>query len=301
MLTDDRRFKVRVNGVWTGRDGHGFVNTPEDLLEEIRRFNPIMTKVNLMGKPRWMRAETDLRQKEYSSIVLEFAREDDAKAMLAARYIAMYTKFCEVVHHADRPPVLQCSKCWSLGHHASKCRNPTKCRKCAGAHSEADHGGVAAQKAGAAEGRMDEDNLVSLEDIPKCANCGGEHPATERNCPERKRYQMLTREKDEDAMEGGRPVRKRKGAKKTNTGRAIGAEGWSEPQNGGGRTTPGPVNANNADKDTRERQAETTNTTNKYMALENLLNQQEEDFWAEMDIEMSGGVTTNASGNVQSL
>lgn len=119
MLMDDRRYKVRINKVWTGRDGEGGLNTPEELKEEIERFDPIMSKVMLMGLSRWLHAETDLQQKEYSSIVLEFTREEDAQTMISAKYVAMYTNFCKIVHHADRPLVLQCSRCWAIGHHIS--------------------------------------------------------------------------------------------------------------------------------------------------------------------------------------
>ncbi|KAG5734856.1 putative 115 kDa protein in type-1 retrotransposable element [Termitomyces sp. T112] len=83
MVTDNRQYKVRINGIWMGRDGEGEPNTPEDLLEEIERFNPVMSKVKLLSKPRWMRAEADLRGKDYSSVVLEFAKEEDTKTMLA--------------------------------------------------------------------------------------------------------------------------------------------------------------------------------------------------------------------------
>ncbi|KAG6867174.1 hypothetical protein C0993_006031 [Termitomyces sp. T159_Od127] len=57
MITDDRRYKVRINGVWTGRDGkddENSIHTPKDLLEEIQQFNLVMSKVELKGKPRWL-------------------------------------------------------------------------------------------------------------------------------------------------------------------------------------------------------------------------------------------------------
>ncbi|KAG6898040.1 hypothetical protein C0993_007127 [Termitomyces sp. T159_Od127] len=268
MLTDDRCFKVRVNGIWTGRDGHGYVNTPDDLLEEIRRFNPIMTKVNLMGKSRWMHAETDLRQKKYSLVVLEFAKEEDAKTLLATRYIAMYTKFCEVVHHADQPPVLQCS--WL----------------CVGAHNETDHKTNVIE---AEEGGMDEGGQIDNEDMPKCANCGGDHPAMERNCPERKRYQMLTREKDNGTVVGGVQVRKKRGVKKlATTGQGQGNTRGMESQRG--REQAEKANAREIDdqvegEDRGEQTTQTRNKTNKFMALKNLLNQQDELSWADIEIE----------------
>ncbi|KAG5731898.1 putative 115 kDa protein in type-1 retrotransposable element [Termitomyces sp. T112] len=48
MITDDRQYKVRINGMWTGRNGEGDLNTPGDLMEEIKRFNLILSKVKLI-------------------------------------------------------------------------------------------------------------------------------------------------------------------------------------------------------------------------------------------------------------
>ncbi|KAG6898688.1 hypothetical protein C0993_005126 [Termitomyces sp. T159_Od127] len=105
MITDDRRYKVRINGVWTGRKEENGVYTPEELMEEIKRFNPVMAKVELMGKPRWMRAETDLRLKDYSSVVLEFAKEEDAKTIIAEKQTAGSTMQQLLDVRASRLPV----------------------------------------------------------------------------------------------------------------------------------------------------------------------------------------------------
>ncbi|KAF8064454.1 hypothetical protein FPV67DRAFT_1376164, partial [Lyophyllum atratum] len=113
--------------------------------------------------PKWMKAEAALQDQDYSSVVLEFMSEDDANALLATKRIAAYARFCEVVQHADRPPVLQCSNCWGLGHHVRRCHAQVKCRICAGNHAEKDH-------------------LPTTSTTLKCANCSGEHPATDRRC-----------------------------------------------------------------------------------------------------------------------
>ncbi|KAG5333661.1 hypothetical protein C0989_005090, partial [Termitomyces sp. Mn162] len=295
MLTDDRRYKVRINGVWTGRDGETDLNTPEDLLEEIVKFNPIMSKVTLIGKPRWMRAETDLRRKDYSSVVLEFAKEEDAKAILATRYIAMYTHFCEVVHHADKPPVLQCSNCWTLGHHASRCKNSTRCRRCAGEHSETEHNHEEAQRMHEGEEEGTDNNRREAMNTNKCANCGGNHPATERSCPERKRFQMIAREKEGGQVEGGMRMRKRKGGKgREDRLRADGTDNTRDDQQSGGTAEKGGMNTNArtemetrpiSDNANRNTSVNVGKNTNRFMALENLLNQQERIDWAEEAME----------------
>ncbi|KAH0580049.1 hypothetical protein H2248_002863 [Termitomyces sp. 'cryptogamus'] len=286
MVTDDRRYKVRINGVWMGRDGEGELNTPEDLLEEIERFNPVMSKVKLLSKPRWMRAEADLRGKDYSSVVLEFAKEEDAKTMLAVKYVAMYTKFCEVVHHADRPPVLQCSKCWALGHHVARCRNTIQCRICARGHSEEEHRQNETQHR--TDGREEEDGDI------KCVNCGGDHPATDRACPERKRYQMIAREKEGGNAEGGITLKKRKEYKKRQAEKERRGEEVAE-------TDKEKMKKDN-EKNTNTRKTTENSTrrpTHKHMSLENLLNQREREDWNEMMME--GQETTEISGNVPTL
>ncbi|KAG6887077.1 hypothetical protein C0992_000907 [Termitomyces sp. T32_za158] len=292
MLTDDRRFKVRINGVWTGRDGKNDTHTPEDLLEEIERFNPIMLKVTLMGKPRWMRAEADLRREDYSSVVLEFAKEEDAKTVLGARYIAMYTNFCEVIHHADKPPVLQCSNCWALGHHASRCKNPMRCRICAGRHSEMEHRHVETQRMQEGEEGDGQEEM----NTNKCANCGGDHPATERSCLERKRYQMIVREKEGGAIEGGATVRKRKGRRGREGRQEMEGDGKrkevrqqnDETTRGGTPTTGMAAGARSA---SQSGNTGTERGANRFMALENLLNEEGRIDWAEEEA-MEGQETT---------
>ncbi|KAF8074162.1 hypothetical protein FPV67DRAFT_1410541, partial [Lyophyllum atratum] len=138
LLTDDKRYKVRINGIWTGRD-YGHIHTPEEIAEELALNNPVIGKVNPLGPPKWMKAKVDLQDQDYSSVVLEFMTEDDANTLLATKRIAAYARFCEVVQHADRPPVLQCSNCWGFGHHVSRCRAQVKCRICTDNHAEKDH------------------------------------------------------------------------------------------------------------------------------------------------------------------
>ncbi|KAG6898485.1 hypothetical protein C0993_006545, partial [Termitomyces sp. T159_Od127] len=294
MITDDRRYKVRINGVWTGRDGEDSIHTPDDLLEEIERFNPVLSKVKLIGKPRWLRAEADLRQKDYSSVVLEFAKEDDAKMVLATRYIAMYTNFCEVVHHADRPPVLQCSNCWTLGHHVSRCKQPTKCRLCAGNHNETEHRREENQNMGQ---EMEGDG-GEKERQAKCANCSGNHPATERNCPERKRYQMLAREKEEGGIEGGKTVRRKAGGKKkpTTTTTTTTTRITEEARTGAAEDAQ-------RYRETATTNEETNKNTNRFMALENLLNEYEEapGRWADEEMEGQEETEKTPNGNVPPL
>ncbi|RDB29971.1 Nucleic-acid-binding protein from transposon X-element [Hypsizygus marmoreus] len=202
LVTDDRRYKVRVNGIWTGRE-NGRVHTPKEVAEELELNNPVIGKVIPIGLPKWMKADVDLREQEYSSVVLEFMSEDDANTLLATKRLAAYARFCEVVSHADRPPVLQCGNCWGIGHHAGRCKAPTKCRICAGAHSEKDH---------SIDIVMEEDGTTASRQTYTCANCGSNHPASDRRCPERARAAGVTKERETNTATGGgktRPPRKK--------------------------------------------------------------------------------------------
>lgn len=65
----------------------------------------------------------------------------------------------EVVEYIEAPP--RCFNCQALGHVAKYCKNTLKCKKCSEPHSTKDCVGGTP---------------------PKCANCGGEHPADYANC-----------------------------------------------------------------------------------------------------------------------
>ncbi|KAH0581348.1 hypothetical protein H2248_012656 [Termitomyces sp. 'cryptogamus'] len=99
MTTDDRRYKVRIDGVWTGESGT--VHTPEELLEELEYANPILKSVKLLSKPKWICLVEDLKHQAFSFIVLEFGAEDHATRMLDKQNFALYPKWCMAVKHAD--------------------------------------------------------------------------------------------------------------------------------------------------------------------------------------------------------
>ncbi|KAF8059524.1 Endonuclease/exonuclease/phosphatase, partial [Lyophyllum atratum] len=56
LLTDDKRYKVRINGIWTGRE-NGQIHTPAEIAEELELNNPVIGKVHPLGPPKWMKAE----------------------------------------------------------------------------------------------------------------------------------------------------------------------------------------------------------------------------------------------------
>ncbi|KAG5639447.1 hypothetical protein DXG03_003736, partial [Asterophora parasitica] len=107
LATDDRRYKVRINGIETGRHRtDGRTHSPEEILDELKVNNPVMESICPIGPPRWVKAEVELRERDYSSAVLEFLSEDDANTLLSTRSVAVFTRYCDVVIHADKAPLL---------------------------------------------------------------------------------------------------------------------------------------------------------------------------------------------------
>ncbi|KAF5379794.1 hypothetical protein D9615_005662 [Tricholomella constricta] len=208
---------------------------PTEIDAELRLNNPVMDKVTPTGPPRWVRAEVDLWGQDYSSAVLEFKSEDDAQTLLATKQIAIFARFCKVVPHADRPPIMQCGNCWAFGHHASRCRDTAKCRVCAGPHTEHEH-------------TPTNEETAQGEDTPpqqcfKCVNCGDNHPATDRKCADRARAIGASKESKKTSTQTGgktRPPRKKPTTTATTTTTAPKAPATRTPNTVTGTTSRPP-------------------------------------------------------------
>ncbi|KAG6825292.1 hypothetical protein H0H92_004135 [Tricholoma furcatifolium] len=123
LVTDDRCFKVRIDGVWTGKTGT--VHTPEELLEELGQVNPIMSNVKLISQPKWIRSAEDLKMQDFSSIVLEFGTEDDAIKILEHQLCAEHH---DESTHAGEDNEMD----------TTDSTKPNKCANCGGAHPATD-------------------------------------------------------------------------------------------------------------------------------------------------------------------
>ena len=86
-------------------------------------------------------------------LILKFAR------LTLPETIYLDHRAIKVEPYHQRP--LRCSKCQRFGHHLQKCKAPTRCAYCAGGH--------------------DLDNCQNRK--PLCANCRGDHPASDLGCP----------------------------------------------------------------------------------------------------------------------
>lgn len=68
-------------------------------------------------------------------------------------------------------PIRQCQNCWRYGHKATFCTSRKKCPKCGDKHTQSE-----------------------CTEPPKCINCNLNHEANAKDCPERKRRQMILQE-----------------------------------------------------------------------------------------------------------
>lgn len=73
----------------------------------------------------------------------------------------------------------RCHNCQIFGHGSRQCSMQTKCPACAGPHKIEDCTAV------------DENGCILEGKKLKCANCGGEHPATYENCPKLIEYLQI--------------------------------------------------------------------------------------------------------------
>ncbi|KAJ7185249.1 hypothetical protein C8R46DRAFT_875181, partial [Mycena filopes] len=139
---DSKWIKIQVNGVRTGAfDSIPGIYSPGTLDTEFRTMNPAYARLKIVMEPRWMRATEELGAQAYSSVV--FAVEDDEQAHRLLREVKSMAAFGRNVfmrHYADRPPVIQCRKCWKFDHHTTACNDTQQtCRLCGEAHTEEEH------------------------------------------------------------------------------------------------------------------------------------------------------------------
>ncbi|KZT66228.1 hypothetical protein DAEQUDRAFT_813756 [Daedalea quercina L-15889] len=138
---DQKWYKVQLNGVRVHNNRTGEIMTPQEIEDELRALNPDYAKMAVHDLPRWMRHRADLGQNTHSSVVLTLTTETDANFLVnRVRNLAIGGNFVEARHYADKPPVMQCSRCWAYGHTRTRCKNPEKCRLCGKEdHNEAMH------------------------------------------------------------------------------------------------------------------------------------------------------------------
>lgn len=157
-----------------------------------------------------MRHRGDIIYNTHSSIVLALKTETDATFLVnRVQNLAIGGHFVQVKRYADKPPVMQCSRCWEFGHTRSRCKQKERCRICGkDDHNEATHICTECPPASGNGDDIDMDASAHLQHNNDycCANCNGPHSATFRNCAIRGRVAGTTKSKP---SKGGNPPARR--------------------------------------------------------------------------------------------
>ena len=231
---DKKWVKIQVNGVRTGTfDLTPTLYTPETIHEELRANNPAYAALNIIAPPRWMRTQDELRTQNYSSVV--FATDDEEKAnklLREVKSLAVFGRYAFLRRYADRPPVVQCKRCWAYDHITATCKAKSpRCGLCGENHSEAEHGKGC--KECEADTGMETDVPQTCMHNLRCLHCkegeNSKHAAYARRCPERIRRVGTAR-----TNETAQP--------------AYGTDGWTNVRRGkatNGRKTSAPVTTDN--------------------------------------------------------
>ena len=189
-----------MNGVDTGKAdidedielSHFQGRHPNEILKELRTYNPSTTTVSVT-EARWLTRPETLREKSHSSVILTVSSQEDVEHLIRhVRRVVMYGRLATFSRYQDTKPIKQCTTCWAYGH--LKCNKGPKCRTCAGDHKESDHT--------CSECPDSEDTITQCAHLPiKCTNCNGQHPADDTKCPMRITLAGTTR----SMSKGGRP------------------------------------------------------------------------------------------------
>lgn len=186
--------KSDIDDIQDLNDFHG--RSASELEDELLTQNPFMASIQLMEPPRWIAHPESLRQKAHSSIVLTVSSQEEVDFLLGVGGAFMFGRYTTIKRYQDTKPVKQCTTCWSFDHFSARCNSLPKCRSCAGPHREESH--VCNECPNTAKAQK------GCTHMPiRCANCDGDHPADNVNCPTRQIAVGTTR----SAPGGGRATR----------------------------------------------------------------------------------------------
>ncbi|KAG8920270.1 hypothetical protein FRC02_001027 [Tulasnella sp. 418] len=165
--------KVQLNGAFT-RNGRGdVIDTREELMEELIRENQWIQNEMLVELPRWLTSPEALENRTRVSFVVTFKDEKNANKLLKERKGAFFLgDWIKAKAFEDKRPFRQCGKCFSLKHSTRMCKSSPRCKYCPKDHATEAH---ICETCTAADGC----------DHDKCCNCGGDHAADYKQCPEK--------------------------------------------------------------------------------------------------------------------
>lgn len=182
------------NQGWTKLLAHGVpvmdnedsVFGPDDLLRETRTMTGLRNAY-FSSPPHWVKPVSQMSS-YYSSLTFAFSDPDGAitKQLMGSRQ-ALFGKQVQIERWVDKPLLLQCSRCHTLGHASSSkvCRLPTdsvRCYICGKGHLADAHNRECA--------RSRQHKVAGVCDCkPQCISCNKVgHHARDTTCPAREGY-----------------------------------------------------------------------------------------------------------------
>jgi len=108
---------------------------------------------------RWLSTPRDNAM--HASAVISLGTMEEAERLLSREEITFGRSTVQASQFVLRPRPTVCYHCAKIGHAAKKCNRPPQCTTC---------------------GEIGHSICESAEE--KCANCAGQHRATDRTCPE---------------------------------------------------------------------------------------------------------------------
>jgi hypothetical protein len=119
----------------------------KEIADELARPCKRIVSAKLAGAPTW-------------KVKMECESREEKTAAIAHGVTIGHQRY-RVATYTARQTALQCFQCQSFGHIASACKAAQKCQKCGEQHAKKD----------------------CTADEPRCANCQGNHSASDFNCP----------------------------------------------------------------------------------------------------------------------
>ena len=164
VLPDAEHHRIKINKVPT----NGANDDPITIAmvhEELQTYVPEYKNMKQWRIPRWLGSDEYIRAKQYASIVIDLANEEDRDTLLSLKRITLFNANCTVTPYEERAQAYQCSKCGMFSHCTASCRQP-RCLTCAlKDHLTDDH---------------------PPEEKPNCVNCKSEHTSGHKECNARR-------------------------------------------------------------------------------------------------------------------
>ena len=180
------------------RSDSGTLPPPHVLMEEVRR-NLLFRDLTFFCPPRWLKADVP-ETAVHGSVVVTFLDEDGSHTKNIVRSpVFMFGGTARACKFNSLPLLLQCERCWRLGHATRRCPRPKTllvCSICGGAHPTSEHQFKCKD--------VKKHSTLKCDCPRSCINCMRESPgsakghlSTDHTCPLRAKYRApLTRTGD---------------------------------------------------------------------------------------------------------